>query len=78
MRAIHRWWTIVIPFLVVVQITLVGVGAFHSATSVDDRFGSKVVPACDPACGKSFNESFNNWFEPHVAGDAGAATPEFH
>ena len=67
MRAVHRWWTIVIPFLVVVQITLVRVGAFHGATSVDDRFGKKVVLACDPACGKSFNDSFNNWSEPHVA-----------
>ena len=66
MRTVHRWWTMVIPFLVVIQITLVGVGGFHAATSVDDRFGKKAVATCDPSCGKSFDDSFNNWFEPHV------------
>ena len=67
MRTVFRWWTIVIPFLVVVQITLVGVGAFHGSTSVDDKFGDKVVPTCDPACGKAFKDSFENWFAPHIA-----------
>ena len=66
MRAVHRWWTIVIPFLVVVQITLVGVGAFHGSTAVDDKFGKKVVPTCDPSCGKAFKDSYENWFAPHV------------
>jgi hypothetical protein len=67
MRAVHRWWTIVIPFLVVIQITLVGVGGFHASNSVDDKFGDKPVPTCDPACGKSFKDSFESWFGPHVA-----------
>ena len=66
MRAVQRWWTIVIPFLVVVQISLIGVGAFHGSTLVDDRFGDNPVPPCDPNCGKSFKDSFENWFEPHV------------
>lgn len=66
MKAAFRWWTIVIPFLVVVQITLVGVGAFHGSTSVSDKFDHKVVPACDPACGKAFKDSYENWFAPHV------------
>jgi heme A synthase len=65
-RTVFRWWTIVIPFLVVVQISLVGVGAFHGSTSVDDKFGDKVVPTCDPSCGKAFKDSFENWFAPHV------------
>jgi hypothetical protein len=56
----------VIPALVVVQIVLIGVGAFHGATLVDDKFGDKQVPPCDPSCGKAFNDSFENWFEPHV------------
>ena len=67
MKAVHRWWTIVIPFLVVVQITLVGVGAFHATHTIDDKFGDKPVPPCDPACGKSLNDSIGNWFGPHVA-----------
>jgi len=33
MKTAFRWWTIVWPLLVVVQITLVGVGAFHAAVS---------------------------------------------
>ena len=66
MKAAFRWWTIIIPFLVVIQITLVGVGAFHGSTSVDDKFGDKVVPTCDPGCGKAFKDSYENWFEPHV------------
>jgi hypothetical protein len=66
-KTVHRWWTIVIPFAVVVQITLVGVGAFHGSTSVDDKFGDKVVPTCSPQCGKAFKHSYENWFGPHVA-----------
>jgi hypothetical protein len=66
MRTAFRWWTIVIPFLVVIQITLVGVGAFHGSTSVDDKFGDKVPPPCDSSCGHAFNKSYENWFEPHV------------
>jgi heme A synthase len=66
MKAVHRWWTIVIPFLVIVQITLVGVGAFHGSSAVDDKFGKKVVPPCDPSCGKAFKDSYDNWFSPHV------------
>jgi hypothetical protein len=67
MRTVQRWWTIVIPFLVVVQITLVGVGAFHATHKTDDMFGGKTVAACDPACGKAFNDSVGSWFGPHVA-----------
>ena len=37
MKAVLRWWTIVLPFLVVVQITLVGVGAFHATHTIDDN-----------------------------------------
>src|SRR5262249_2237686 len=54
-------------FLVVVQITLVGVGAFHATHKTDDMFGGKTVPPCDSACAKSFNDSVGNWFGPHVA-----------
>jgi hypothetical membrane protein len=67
MKAVHRWWTIVIPFLVVVQITLVGVGAFHATHTIDDKFGGKTVPACDPSCGKALNDGIGNWFGPHIA-----------
>ena len=67
MKTVHRWWTIVIPFLVVVQISLIGVGAFHASTTVDDKFGDRVPPPCDSACGKSFDKSIQNWFDPHVA-----------
>ena len=66
MKAAFRWWTIVIPFLVVIQITLVGVGAFHGSTSVSDKFDHRVIPTCDPACGKAFKDSYENWFGPHV------------
>jgi hypothetical protein len=66
MKTAFRWWTIVLPFLVVVQIALVGVGAFHGSTSVDDKFGDKVVPTCDPACGKAFKDGYEKWFEPHI------------
>src|SRR5262245_37602447 len=67
MKAAFRWWTIVLPFLVVVQITLVGVGAFHGSTAVDNTFGDKVVPPCDSSCGKAFKDSYENWFGPHIA-----------
>jgi hypothetical protein len=67
MKAVLRWWTIVIPFLVVVQIALIGVGAFHATHTIDDRFGDTVPPACDSACGKSLNDSIGSWFGPHVA-----------
>ena len=67
MKTVHRWWTIVIPFLVVIQIALVGVGAFHATHTIDDKFGDKPVPPCDPSCGKSLNDSIGNWFGPHVA-----------
>jgi hypothetical protein len=67
MKALLRWWTIVIPFLVVVQVTLVGVGAFHATHTIDDKFGDTVPPACDSACGKALNDSIGNWFGPHVA-----------
>jgi hypothetical membrane protein len=54
MKAAFRWWTIVWPFLVVVQITLVGVGAFHAANVVDDK--------------KSISkDGFESWFGPHAA-----------
>jgi hypothetical protein len=66
-KTVHRWWTIVIPFAVVVQITLVGVGAFHASTLVDDKFGDKIPPPCNSACGKAFDKSYGNWFDPHVA-----------
>lgn len=66
MRSAFRWWTIVIPFLVVIQITLVGVGAFHGSTSVSDKFGDKVPPPCDSSCGHAFDKSYENWFSPHV------------
>jgi len=39
MKSVLRWWTIVLPALVVVQITLVGVGAFHAMHTIDDKFG---------------------------------------
>jgi hypothetical protein len=67
MKAVLRWWTIVIPVLVVVQITLIGVGAFHATHTIDDKFGDKVPPACDSACGKALNDSVGNWFGPHIA-----------
>jgi len=67
MKTAFRWWTIVIPFLVVIQIVLVGVGAFHGSTAVDDKFGDKPVPTCDPSCGKAFKDSYESWFGPHVA-----------
>jgi hypothetical protein len=67
MRTAFRWWTIVIPFLVVVQITLVGVGAFHGSSIVSDRFDHTVVPTCNPTCGKAFKNSYENWFAPHVS-----------
>jgi hypothetical membrane protein len=54
MKAAFRWWTIVWPFLVVVQISLVGVGAFHAANVVDDK--------------KSISkDAFESWFNPHAA-----------
>jgi hypothetical protein len=67
MKAVFRWWTMVMPLLVVIQITLVGVGAFHGSTAVDDKFGKKVVPTCDPSCGKAFKDSYESWFGPHIA-----------
>jgi hypothetical protein len=66
-KTVHRWWTIVIPFAVVVQITLVGVGAFYATHTIDDKFGDKVPPACSSQCGKSLNDSVGNWFGPHIA-----------
>ena len=67
MKAVLRWWTIVLPFLVVVQVTLVGVGAFHATHTIDDKFGDKVPPDCASSCGKALNDSIGNWFGPHVA-----------
>ena len=67
MKSVFRWWTMIMPLLVVIQITLVGVGAFHGSTAVDDKFGKKVVPACDPSCGKAFKDSYESWFGPHIA-----------
>ena len=67
MKTVHRWWTIVIPIAVVVQITLVGLGAFHAASATDDKFGGKVVPPCDSACGKSFADGVESWFGAHIA-----------
>ena len=67
MKAVLRWWTIVLPALVVVQITLVGVGAFHATHTIDDKFGDKVPPDCASSCGKALNDSIGNWFGPHVA-----------
>jgi hypothetical protein len=52
-KAAHRWWTIVWPFLVVIQISLAGVGAFHAAKVVED----------DKSIGK---DSFESWFGPHA------------
>jgi hypothetical protein len=66
MKAVHRWWTIVIPFLVVVQILLVGIGAFHTANQLDDKFGDEPIGTCDPSCGKSIKDGFENWFGPHM------------
>jgi hypothetical protein len=54
MKTAFRWWTIVWPVLVVVQITLVGVGAFHAANVVDDK--SSIT-----------KDSFESWFNPHAA-----------
>jgi hypothetical protein len=67
MKTVHRWWTIALPFAVVVQITLVGVGAFHATHTIDDKFGDTVPPACSSDCGKALNDSVGNWFGPHVA-----------
>jgi len=67
MKAVLRWWTIVLPALVVLQILLLGVGAFHATHTIDDKFGDKVPPACDSACGHALNNSIGNWFGPHVA-----------
>ena len=67
MKSVLRWWTIVLPFLVVVQITLVGVGAFHATHTIDDKFGDKVPPDCASSCGKALNDSIGNWFGPHIA-----------
>jgi hypothetical protein len=53
MRSVLRWWTIVLPFAVVAQITLVGVGAFHAANLADDNKLSK--------------DGFESWFAPHMA-----------
>jgi heme A synthase len=67
MKAVLRWWTIVLPALVVVQIALVGVGAFHATHTIDDKFGDSVPPDCASSCGKTLNDSIGNWFGPHVA-----------
>ena len=67
MKAVLRWWTIVLPFLVLVQIGLIGVGAFHATHTIDDKFGDKVPPDCASACGKALNDSVGKWFDPHVA-----------
>ena len=67
MKTVHRWWTIALPFAVVVQITLVGVGAFHATHTIDDKFGDTVPPSCSSDCGKALNDSIGNWFGPHVA-----------
>jgi hypothetical protein len=67
MKSVLRWWTIVLPALVVVQITLVGVGAFHATHTIDDKFGNTVPPDCASSCGKALNDSIGNWFGPHVA-----------
>ena len=67
MKAVLRWWTIVLPALVVVQIMLVGVGAFHATHTIDDKFGDKVPSDCASSCGKTLNDSIGNWFGPHVA-----------
>lgn len=67
MKTVHRWWTIAIPFAVVVQITLVGVGAFHATHTIDDKFGDNVPPPCSSQCGKALNDSVGNWFGPHIA-----------
>jgi hypothetical protein len=64
---VHRWWTIVIPFLVVIQVALVGLGAFHAANQLDDKFGDKQIPPCDPGCGKAIKDGWENWFAPHIA-----------
>jgi len=53
MKSAFRWWTIVWPFLVVVQITLVGVGAFHAANVVDDK-------------NSITKDGFESWFGPHA------------
>ena len=54
MKTAFRWWTIAWPVLVVVQISLVGVGAFHAANVLED----------DKALSK---DSFEAWFGPHAA-----------
>jgi hypothetical protein len=53
-KTAFRWWTMTWPVLVVVQISLVGVGAFHAANVLDD----------DKPLSK---DSFENWFAPHAA-----------
>ena len=53
MKTAFRWWTIVWPLLVVVQITLVGVGAFHAANVVDDKNAIS-------------KDGFESWFNPHA------------
>ena len=67
MKAVLRWWTMILPALVVVQIMLIGVGAFHATHTIEDKFGDKVPPDCASSCGKALNDSIGNWFGPHVA-----------
>jgi FtsH-binding integral membrane protein len=54
MKVLYRWWSILLPIAVIVQISLVGVGAFHAAKVVDDQ--------------KSISQdSFDSWFGLHAA-----------
>jgi hypothetical protein len=52
MKALHRWLTIALPIAVVVQITFVGVGAFHAAQLADDN--------------KINKDNFESWFGLHA------------
>jgi len=54
MSAVYRFWASLMALAVVVQIGLVGVGAFHAAKESDDH---KTIT----------DDTFGSWFGPHVA-----------
>jgi hypothetical protein len=54
MSAVYKFWASLMALAVVVQIGLVGVGAFHAAKESDDH---KTIT----------DDTFGSWFSPHIA-----------
>ncbi len=54
MSAVYKFWASLLALAVVVQIGLVGVGAFHAAKESDKH---KTIT----------DDTFGSWFSPHIA-----------